>query len=72
MVDANAVPALHDGQERDEGGNNPAAADHQSDSHGRHFVPVDQRLAADRVVPADNHRNEITESVSHIQRAGNK
>lgn len=53
VVDADAVPALHDGQERDEGGNNPAPADHQSHSHGRHFVPVDERLAADSVVPAD-------------------
>lgn len=56
MVDANAVPTLHDGQERDEGGNDPTAADHQSHSHGRHLVPVDQRLAADRVVPADRGR----------------
>lgn len=53
MVDADAVPALHDGKERDEGGNNPAAANHQSHSHRGHFVPVDQRLAADSVVPAD-------------------
>lgn len=52
VVDADAVPALHYRQERDEGRNNPTAADHQSHSHGRHFVPVDQRLAADSVVPA--------------------
>lgn len=53
MVDADAVPALHDGQEGDERGDNPAPADHQSHSHGRHFVLVDQRLAADSVIPAD-------------------
>lgn len=56
MVDADAVPALHDGQERDEGGNHPAAPDHQSHSHGRHLVPVDQRLAADSVVPAEQQQ----------------
>lgn len=53
MVDADAVPALHDGQEGDEGGNHPAAANHQSNSHRCHFIPVDQRLAADGVVPAE-------------------
>lgn len=55
MVDADAVPALHDGQEGDEGGDDPTSADHQSHSHGRHFVTIDQRLAADGVVPADAH-----------------
>jgi len=53
VVDADAVPALHDGQEGDEGGNHPAAADHQSHAHGRHLVLVHQRLAADSVVPAE-------------------
>lgn len=52
VVDADAVPALHDGQEGDEGGNDPAAANHQSHSHGRHLVAVDQGLTADGVVPA--------------------
>lgn len=55
MVDADAVPALHDGQEGDEGGDDPAAPNHQSHSHRSHLVPVDQRLAADRVVPAHKH-----------------
>lgn len=56
VVNANAVPALHDGQEGDEGGNDPAAANHQSHSHGRHLVAVDQGLAADGVVPAQTTR----------------
>lgn len=58
VVDADAVPAQHDGQEGDEGGNNPTAAHHQSHSHGRHFVLVDQRLAADSVVPAHRRQEE--------------
>lgn len=60
MVNANAVPALHDGQEGDEGGNDPAAANHQSHSHGRHLVAVDQGLAADGVVPAQTTRVKAT------------
>lgn len=56
VVDADAVPALHDGQEGDEGGDDPAAADHHGHSHGRHLVAVDQRLAADGVVPANARR----------------
>lgn len=51
VVNADAVPALHDRQERDEGGYDPAAANHQSHSHGCHLVAVDQGLTADGVVP---------------------
>lgn len=58
VVNADAVPALHDGQEGDEGGNDPAAADHQSHSHRCHLVPVDQGLTADGVVPAQTTRGE--------------
>lgn len=62
MVNADAVPALHDGQEGDEGGDDPAAADHHSHSHGRHLVPVDQGLTADGVVPAQTTRGGRRES----------
>lgn len=55
MVNADAVPAQHDGQEGDKGGDDPASAHHYSHSHGRHLVPINQRLAADGVVPANAH-----------------
>ena len=58
VVDADAVPALHDGQEGDDGGNHPAAPDHQGHSHRGHLVPVDQRLAADSVVPEEGRSTE--------------
>lgn len=67
VLDADGVPALHDGQEGDEGGNDPAAANHQSHSHGRHLVAVDQGLTADGVVPA--HKPPGMKVMEKTQRA---
>lgn len=51
VLNADGIPALHDGQEGDESGDEPATAQHGRNSHRGHLVSVDQRLAANGVVP---------------------
>lgn len=60
VLDADGVPALHDGKKGDEGGNEPAAAEHRCYSHRGHLVSVDQRLAADGVIPAVTHTVQVS------------
>lgn len=55
VFNANGIPALHDGKERDERGDEPAAAEHRCHSHRGHLMSVDQRLAADGIIPAHTH-----------------
>lgn len=55
VLNANGVPALHDGKEGDERGDEPAAAEHRCHSHWGHLMSVDQRLAADGIIPAVTH-----------------
>lgn len=51
VLNADGIPALHDGQEGDEGGDEPATAQHGRHSHRGHLVSIDQRLAANSIVP---------------------
>lgn len=51
VLNADGIPALHDGQEGDKGGDEPATAQHGRHSHWGHLVSVDQRLAANSIVP---------------------
>lgn len=46
---------MHDGKEGDESGNEPAATEHHCHSDRGHLVSVDQRLAADSVIPETIH-----------------
>lgn len=50
--DANAIPALHDREERNKRRDYPAPSEHYSNAQWSHLVPVNQRLAADSIVPA--------------------
>lgn len=51
---------MHDGKEGDESGNEPAAAEHHCHSDRGHLVSVDQRLAADSVIPGTTHTHRDT------------
>lgn len=50
---SNVIPALHYWEKRDEHGDNPAASQHQRDTQRGHLIPVNQRLAADGIVPGE-------------------
>lgn len=50
--DANAIPALHDREERNKCRDYPAPSKHYSNAQWSHLVPVNQRLATDSIVPA--------------------
>lgn len=59
VLNADGIPALHDGQKGDEGGDEPAPAQHCRHSHWGHLMSVDQRLAANGVVPEITRPDQI-------------
>lgn len=50
---ANVIPALHNREKRDKHGDDPAASQHQRNAQRGHLVPIDQRLAADGIIPGE-------------------
>lgn len=57
--DANAIPALHDREERNKCRDYPAASKHYSNTQWSHLVPVHQWLATDSVVPVQWYAAQV-------------
>lgn len=70
--DANAIPALHDRKERNKCWDYPAPSKHYSNAQWSHLVPVNQRLAADSIVPARRKAREQPSSKETSKSSKNK
>lgn len=70
--DANAIPALHDREKRNKCRDYPAPSEHYSNAQWSHLVPVNQRLAADSIVPARRQVREQPSSKETSRSSKNK